>query len=54
MEMGAQKNTEKVVRKLKMEQANKSGASLGVAEKEKESKPKKRKIPKPTNIFKRI
>jgi len=54
MEMGAQKNTEKVVRKLKMEQANKSGASLGVAEKEKQSKSSKRKIPKPTNIFKRI
>jgi hypothetical protein len=42
MEMGA------------MEQANKSGASLGVAEKEKQSKSSKRKIPKPTNIFKRI
>jgi len=54
MELGAQKNTEKVVRKLKMEQANKGGASLGIAEKEKESKSTKRKIAKPTNIFKRI
>jgi hypothetical protein len=54
MEMGAQKNTEKVVRKLKMEQSNKGSASLGVAEKEKEAKPKRKTIPKPTNIFKRI
>ena len=54
MEMGAQKNTEKTVRKLKMEQANKGAASLGVAEREREQKPAKRKIPKPTNIFKRM
>jgi hypothetical protein len=54
MEMGAQKNTEKVVRKLKMEQSNKGTASLGVAEKEKSTKTSKRKITKPTNIFKRI
>ena len=56
MEMGAQKNTEKVVRKLKMEQANKGTSSLGVAEKEKENKkPTRKKIQrKPSNIFKRI
>ena len=56
MEMGAQKNTEKVVRKLKMEQANKGTSSLGVAEKEKETKkPTRKKIQrKPSNIFKRI
>jgi len=54
MEMGAQRNTEKTVRKLKMEQANKGAASLGVAEREKEQKPTQRKIPKPTNIFKRM
>jgi hypothetical protein len=55
MEVGAQKNTEKVVRKLKMEQSNKGTASLGVAEQEKDTKTNKRKtIPKPTNIFKRI
>jgi hypothetical protein len=54
MELGAKMNTEKTVRKLKMEQANKGTASLGVAEREKEEKPKKRVIPKPTNIFKRI
>jgi hypothetical protein len=39
---------------MEMGAANKSGASLGVAEKEKQSKSSKRKIPKPTNIFKRI
>ncbi len=54
MEMGAKKNTEKVVRQLKTEQANRGTASLGVAEKEKEAAPKKRRIQKPTNIFKRI
>lgn len=54
MELGAKKSTEKTVRKLKMEQSNKGTASLGVAEREKEEKPKKRVIPKPTNIFKRI
>jgi len=54
MELGAKKSTEKTVRKLKMEQSNKGTASLGVAEREKEENPKKRVIPKPTNIFKRI
>jgi hypothetical protein len=54
MELGAKQSTEKTVRKLKMEQSNKGTASLGVAEREKEEKPKKRVIPKPTNIFKRI
>lgn len=54
MELGAKQNTEKTVRKLKMEQANKGTASLGVAEREKEEKTTKRVIPKPTNIFKRI
>jgi len=37
-----------------MEQADKGSSSLGVAEKEKESKPQRRKIPKPSNIFKRF
>jgi len=54
MEIGAKQNTEKTVRKLKMEQADKGSSSLGVAEKEKESKPQRRKIPKPSNIFKRF
>ena len=54
MDMGAQKTTEKVVRQLKTEQASKGGASLGVAEKEKERKPSRRTIPKPQNFFKRI
>jgi hypothetical protein len=54
MEIGAKQNTEKTVRKLKMEEADKSSVSLGIAEKEKESKPNQRKIPKPSNIFKRF
>ena len=54
MNMGAQKSVEKTVRQLKTEQANRGSASLGVAEKEKESKPKKKVIRKPTNIFKRF
>ena len=56
MDRGAQKSVEKTVRKLKSEQSNVGGASLGVAQAEEESKRKsaKRKIPRPTNIFKRI
>ena len=56
MDMGAQKNTEKVVRKLKMEQANKNTSSLGVTQKEETSKkPTRKKIQrKPQNFFKRI
>ena len=56
MDKGAQKSVEKTVRKLKSEQGNLGGSSLGVAEAEAESKRKtaKRKIPRPTNIFKRI
>ena len=54
MAMGAQKSVEKTVRQLKTEQANRGSASLGIAEKEKESKTKKKRLPKPTNIFKRF
>ena len=56
MDKGAQKSVEKTVRKLKSEQSNVGGSSLGVAQAEEESKRKtsKRKIPRPTNIFKRI
>lgn len=54
MDMGAQKSVEKTVRQLKTEQASRGSASLGVSEKEKETKTKKRRIPKPTNIFKRF
>lgn len=56
MDKGAQKSVEKTVRKLKSEQGNLGGSSLGVAQAEEESKRKtaKRKIPRPTNIFKRI
>ena len=56
MDKGAQKSVEKTVRKLKSEQGNLGGSSLGVAQAEEESNRKtaKRKIPRPTNIFKRI
>ena len=56
MDKGAQKSVEKTVRKLKSEQSNISGSSLGVAQAEEENKRKsaKRKIPRPSNIFKRI
>tara|TARA_R100001440_G_scaffold62133_1_gene82165 strand:- start:55 stop:1386 length:1332 start_codon:yes stop_codon:yes gene_type:complete len=55
MDKGAQKSVEKTVRKLKSEQANVGGASLGVAQAEEESKrSSKRKITRPANIFKRI
>ena len=56
MDKGAQKSVEKTVRKLKSEQSNVGGASLGVnqAEKESSKKSSKRKIQRPTNIFKRI
>ena len=56
MDKGAQKSVEKTVRKLKSEQSNVGGASLGVNQAEKESAKKstKRKIQRPTNIFKRI
>ena len=56
MDKGAQKSVEKTVRKLKSEQSNIGGASLGVNQAEKESvkKSSKRKIQRPNNIFKRI
>lgn len=56
MDKGAQKSVEKTVRKLKSEQSNVGGASLGVNQAEKESTKRgtKRKIQRPTNIFKRI
>ena len=56
MDKGAQKSVEKTVRKLKSEQSNIGGASLGVNQAEKESvkKSSTRKIQRPTNIFKRI
>ena len=56
MDKGAQKSVEKTVRKLKSEQSNVGGASLGVnqAEKETTNKSSTRKIQRPTNIFKRI
>ena len=56
MEKGAQKNIEKTVRKLKTEQSNNSGSSLGVQQVEEESRKvnRKRKIPRANNIFKRF
>lgn len=54
MEKGAQTAVEKTVRKLKTEQANSGGSSLGVQQREAEpSRTSKRKIARPNNIFKR-
>ena len=55
MDKGAQKNVEKTVRKLKTEQANTGGNSLGVQKANDSSKKStKRKLPRANNIFKRI
>ena len=56
MEKGAQSSVEKTVRKLKTEQANAGGSSLGVDQREEETKSRstKRKIPRSNNIFKRF
>jgi len=55
MEKGAQKSIEKTVRKLKTEQSNKAGSSLGVGGNEDTSKPTKKKLARGTNnIFKRF
>ena len=54
MDKGAQKSVEKTVRKLKTEQSNAGGASLGVNSAEAEKKSSKRKLTRPTNIFKRM
>lgn len=53
MEKGAQKSVESTVRKLKTEQSNSGGNSLGVEQKE-QTKAPKRKISRSNNIFKRI
>ena len=57
MEKGAQKSVEKTVRKLKTEQSNSGGSSLGVDQREEETKTRPssgRKIPRSNNIFKRF
>jgi len=55
MDKGAQASVEKTVRKLKTEQVNSGGSSLGVEQKEKDvQKSNKRKIPRGNNIFKRF
>ena len=55
MEKGSQKAVESTVRKLKTEQANSGGSSLGVDRSEQaERKTSKRKIQRPNNIFKRF
>jgi len=54
MEKGAQSAVEKTVRKLKTEQANSGGSSLGVEQRDKEgARTSKKKIARPNNIFKR-
>ena len=55
MEKGAQKSIEKTVRKLKTEQANSGGRSLGVPKKETAiAKKTNKKIPRSNNFFKRM
>lgn len=55
MEKGSQKAVESTVRKLKTEQANSGGSSLGVDKvEESERTISKRKIQRPNNIFKRF
>jgi len=56
MEKGAQQSVAKTVRKLKTEQANNSGSSLGVQKAEQDTAKisRKRKIPRANNIFKRF
>jgi len=55
MEKGSQKAVEATVRKLKTEQASNNGSSLGVDKTEETERPvNKRKIQRPSNIFKRF
>lgn len=55
MDKGAQSTIEKTVRKLKTEQVNSGGSSLGVEQKEEStSKRTSRKLPRQQNIFKRF
>ena len=53
MEKGAHTAVEKTVRKLKTEQANSGGSSLGVQQRDEEKRSSTRKITRPNNIFKR-
>tara|TARA_R110002153_G_scaffold69932_2_gene184360 strand:- start:332 stop:1612 length:1281 start_codon:yes stop_codon:yes gene_type:complete len=53
MDKGAHTAVEKTVRKLKTEQANSGGSSLGVQQRDEEKTSSKRKISRPNNIFKR-
>lgn len=56
MDKGAQASIEKTVRKLKTEQTNSGGSSLGVQQNEKEASraTTKKKLPRANNIFKRF
>ena len=56
MDKGAQKSVESTVRKLKTEQANAGGSSLGVEQTESKASrsTSKKKIQRPNNIFKRF
>lgn len=54
MEKGSQKAVENTVRKLKIEESNKSNSSLGVNNAEEQTGKVKPKIQRPQNIFKRF
>lgn len=54
MEKGSQKAVESTVRKLKTEQASAASSSLGVEKHEESNRPKRKKLTRPNNIFKRF
>ena len=55
MDKGAQQSIEQTVRKLKTEQGNHSSTSLGIQDKDEETrKQPTKKLPRTNNIFKRI
>jgi hypothetical protein len=55
MDKGAQQSVEQTVRKLKTEQGNHSSSSLGIQDKDEETrKQPTKKLPRTNNIFKRI
>lgn len=55
MDKGAQQSIEQTVRKLKTEQGNHSSSSLGIQDKDEETrKQPTKKLPRTNNIFKRI
>lgn len=54
MEKGSQKAVESTVRKLKTEQASAASSSMGVEKHEESNRPKRKKLTRPNNIFKRF